>query len=289
MPTLQELISNRVKAAESARTATANEVRAIQAAAYTAFLEWAAESIDTGAGGKIEYSAKNLRRVAGVYKIWQRIERGFRKTMLASALRWAKDIVGLNADYFEPDEPKKGVQQLALEKTLLRWGYDVAKGEVLPGGYFETLFETKGVAQKVAALVNRAIAQGMSLSQFQKVFRAAFVGKPGGGMLERHWKTNSFDLFQRIDRTANLIYADELGLNWAIYSGTLEEDSRPFCIARVNRVYSRAQIKSWEGLSFAGKPKVNYDPFTDCGGHNCRHHLSWVSDGVAEKLREKQK
>jgi len=156
----------------------------------------------------------------------------------------------------------------------------------LAGGYFESLFATEQLARSVAGVVNKAIAGGMTLNKFQVVFKSVFTGP--GGMLARHWRTNSFDLFQRIDRTANLIYADDLKLNWAIYSGTLETDSRPFCIARVNKVFKRTEIDAWKGLRFAGKPRIGYDPFTDCGGYNCRHHLSWVSDGVGEKLRENQ-
>jgi hypothetical protein len=81
------------------------------------------------------------------------------------------------------------------------------------------------------------------------------------------------------------VYAERLGLKYAVYSGTLEEDSRPFCVARVNKVYSLGEIQSWRNLKFQGKPKIGYEPVYDCGGFNCRHHLSWISDEIAEKLK----
>jgi len=210
--------------------------------------------------------------------------------MLGSVLDWTGEIIGLNNDYFESfAAPAETVAETARRLTLQRWGYNTGANSIIPGGYFESLFSNQQAAQKIAQLVNQAIIQKMPLKDFQKTFKQVFVGKPGEGMLERYWSTNSFDLFQRIDRTANLVYADKLGLNHAIYSGTLEEDSRPFCVTRVNKVFSRPEISKWSDLNFQGKPKIGYDPFVDCGGFNCRHHLSWISDGVAFHLRPELK
>ena len=286
MPTLNELIKKREDEAEKARKATEAQVRLLQAVGYTALIEWVIGNIDTKDGNMV-YSSKNLGAVAGIYKAFKAWQVDYQGILLGSVLNWAGRIFGANQDYFESfEDVAESIQDKARRITLQRWGYD-GKG-LIPGGYFEGLFNNQVIAQKVARLMNQAILQKMPLKEFQKTFRTVFVGTPGQGMLERHWKTNSFDLYMRLDRTANLIYADELGLNWAVYSGTLEEDSRPFCIARVNKVFNRSQIAEWAGLDFAGKQKIGYDPFTDCGGFNCRHHLSFISDGLAQKLKAKQ-
>lgn len=287
MPTSNDLTKKRIAESERAAAASARQVRAAQAAAYSTLWDWISTTIETE-NGRVKYTAANLGRVQTVFTLFGRFQRKYSDTMLGTVLKWAGNLFGLNEVYFETFEPESKVENIrdaARRLTLQRWGYNVATKELIPGGYFESLFNSQTVAQRTASLVNQAIAQNMPLAQFQKTFRQIFVGLPGQGMLERHWRTNSFDLYQRIDRTANLIYADRLGLNYAVYSGTLEEDSRPFCIARVNKVFSRPEIKGWENLQFQGKPKVGYDPFTDCGGFNCRHHLSWVSDELAEKLR----
>jgi hypothetical protein len=62
------------------------------------------------------------------------------------------------------------------------------------------------------------------------------------------------------------------------------EDSRPWCIKHGNKVFSRTEIEGWKNQEWAGKNKF-YDPFSDCGGYNCRGHWSWISDVVAKKLR----
>ena len=287
MPTPNELTKKRIAETEKAAAASAKVVRAAQQAAYGILWDWISTTIEVEEG-RIKYTAANLGRVQTVFVLFNRFQKKYSDTMLGDVLKWAGNLFGLNDEYFQTFETQSKVESIrdtARRLTLQRWGYNVGTKELIPGGYFEALFNSASVAQRTAGLVNQAIAQNMSLKDFQKSFRALFVGTPGNGMLERHWKTNSFDLYQRIDRTANLVYADKLGLNYAVYSGTLEKDSRPFCIARVNKVFSRPEIKNWETLQFQGKPKVGYDPFTDCGGFNCRHHLSWVSDELAQKLR----
>lgn len=286
MPTRSELERRRIAESEKAAAATNTVVRGLQNAAYGLVIDWLVGTIETE-NGRIKYTASNLGKVAGLFRAMSRWQRQYEKTMLGSVLDWAGRLFGLNSEYFEIFEPGKveSIDEAARRLTLQRWGYNVNTKELIPGGYFESLFKNPTIAQRVAGLVNQAITQKMPLAQFQKTFRQVFVGIPGQGMLERHWRTNSFDLYQRIDRTANLIYADRLGLEYAIYSGTLENDSRPFCIARVNKVFSRPEISSWKNLQFQGKPKVGYDPFVDCGGYNCRHTLSWITDEIAQHLR----
>lgn len=287
MPTLNELIQKREAEAEKAKKATEAQVRILQALGYTAVIEWAIQNLDTEEG-KFKATAKNLGRVSGLYRVLGDWQTKYKGSMLGTVLDWAGKIFGANEDYFSSfEDVTESITDKARRLTLQRWGYDGEK--LIPGGYFESLFNNQSIAQRTASLVNQAINQKMSLKDFQKTFKAVFVGIPGQGMLEKHWKTNSFDLYMRLDRQANLIYADELGLNYAIYSGTLEEDSRAFCIVRVNKVFDREGIEAWKGLEWQGKPKIGYDPFTDCGGFNCRHHLSWISDGLAQTLKAKQK
>ena len=285
MPTRAELEKRRIAESLKATKATDATVRSLQNVAYGLVTDWLIKSIEIEEG-KIKYTAKNLGKVAGLFTVFQKFQRQYQDTMLGGVLDWAGSLLGLNADYFETfEKPTEEIADAARRLTLQRWGYNTVTKELIPGGYFESLFNSANVAQRTASLVNQAIAQKMPLAQFQNTFRKIFVGLPGQGMLERHWRTNSFDLYQRIDRTANLVYADRLGLNYAVYSGTLEEDSRPKCIKSVHKVFSRDEIEKWKDEQFHGKPKYNYDPFVDCAGYNCRHSWSWISDEIAAHLR----
>lgn len=287
MPTLNDLIKKREAEAEKARQSTAAQVRILQALGYSSVIEWAIQNIETE-DGKFKATARNLGRVSGLYRVLGDWQTKYKGSMLGTVLDWAGRIFGANEDYFDSfEDVTETITDKARRLTLQRWGYS-DKG-LIPGGYFESLFNNQSIAQRTASLVNQAINQKMSLADFQKTFKSVFVGIPGQGMLERHWRVNSSDLYMRIDRYVNLFYADELGLNYAIYSHTFEEDSRAWCIKHGNKVFSRPEIDAWKGQSWAGKNKYSYDPYTDCGGHNCRGHWSFVSDGLAETLKAKQK
>jgi hypothetical protein len=289
MPTLDSLTKARMQEAEKAAVAGNAMVRVLQEGMYAAVIDWVVGAIETD-GGRITYSAKNLGRVNGLYRLLSGLQKRFSGTMLGGVLEWISKVLGANSNYFkEISINSVDIDSRARRIVLQRWGYNTITKELIPGGYIESLLDNTDMARKIARLMNQAIAQKLPLAQFQKAFRRVFVGKPGEGMLEKAWKTNTFDLYQRIDRTAQMVYADKLQLNYAIYSGTLKDNSRPFCIARVNRVFDRKQIAGWSNLSFKGKPAVGYDPFTDCGGYQCRHHLSWISEGVAQHLLSKQK
>lgn len=268
---------------ERAHRALMAAVNALQGEAAATVLDWAATTLETE-GGKIKYTARNLGRVQQLAGLMAKFQKRFQNTVLGRILQWADRVLQTVDRYFgKQKEVPETLKDRARKAALLRWGYDVKVGKLVTGGYLETVFAGTNIGQRVAALVNRAIASNMSLAQFQKTFRAIFTG--AGGVLNRYFNTNTFDLFQRIDRTAAYIMAQKLGLKWAVYSGTLIETSRPFCIARANNIYSETQIASWANLNFKGKPKVGYDPFVDCGGFNCRHHLAWVTDEIAEHIK----
>lgn len=287
MPTLLDsLIKRREDKAEEAHSDTMREVGAMQAIGLLVLIEWVLANIEAGEGGAIKYSSKNLGAVSGIYRVFRDWNRDFQALLMRKIVTWTFQIGKENQTYFSffEDKIQESDYEKAVRLTLQRWGY--ANGGIIPGSYFEVLFNNGKVAQQVARVMNQAILQQMPLADFQKLFRAVFIGAPGKGLLESHWKTNSFDLYQRIDRTINLLLAEQLGYSQAIYSGTLMLDSRPFCRERVNRVFSREKIESWANLEFAGKPKIGYNPLTDCGGYNCRHHLSWISNELADKLKK---
>lgn len=289
MPTWQQYNNRRIREAKASGDFATAFVRTLQAAFYSAIVDWVTEKIEVE-DGRIKYSAANLGKVAGLYLLFDRMNKRFRKTMLQTVLERAARLFGLNRDYFSEIKPvQESVADAARRLTLQRWGYNVTTGELIPGSYFEKLFSNEGVARNVAGLVNRAIASRMSLTDFQKQFRRVFVGQAGKGMLERHWKTNSFDLFQKIDRAANLVYADRLGLEYAIYSGTVMDTTRPWCEKHVNKVFSRAEIEAWKNQDWQGKITVGYDPYLDAGGFQCRHHWSFISTPIAQHLRPELK
>lgn len=284
----RRLEERRIAEAERSFDALSKVVRALQEAAYSLLADWFSENIETENGGRtIKFSAGNLGRVQGVFGLLKRFGRRLQSGILDAILGQTDRILDANDAYFGQFAVVTDIQEAARLETLLRWGYNARTKTLIAGGYLDTLFKGSDVSQRVAALLNQAIAARMPLADFRKTFRNVFIGKGGAGMLERHFNTATFDLFQGLDRTVNLIYANRLGLNHAIYSGTIIKTTRPFCRARVGKVFTRNQIEAWADLDFAGKPPI-YDPFVHCGGYNCRHHLSFITAEVAAGIKPKQ-
>lgn len=284
--TREQFEARRLAAAEEAQTSLFPLFRRLQQAAYTAVLEWLFD-FDTDDEGRLIYNVKSLRRVEGVFRVFGTFGKTASDALLAASLERAEGLINLNGSYFGSfAEISAEVATAARREALLAWGYDLTKGQLLSGGYLSKMFNNDEVARSVAALVNQALANKTTLADFRRTFAGIFVGKPGGGMLERHYRTVTFDLFQALDRSANLAYADQLGLNFAVYSGTLMVDSRPFCVAIVNKCLSRGEIEEAGATEWKGKKPFN-NIYTDCGGFNCRHHWSFVSDELANHLRKK--
>jgi hypothetical protein len=284
MPNFQDNIRRRENASQRAHSSLMRVVKTLQRQAYVSLLEWLISADFETEAGNLKSTSKNIYKVRGVFTIFERFSKAFRKAVFGEIQKQTSQIATANQAYFEGmvNVPST-VQDLAREAVLLRLGYK--DGALLPGSYFEKLFNQTETAQRVAGLVNQAIQAKMPLKDFRAAFKPVFVGSVGKpGMLERHYKTFTFDLYQRVDRTINLEYADRLKLNYAVYSGTLIETSRPFCQARNNKVFSREEIEGWQDLEFDGKPPV-YNPFVDLGGFSCRHHLNFISDEIAKALR----
>lgn len=238
-------------------------------------------------GSRLLFNLRNITQIQAARKVIDNyIAREGNGIAIWIATRMRK-LLDLNRLYFKTfvKDPLESIEERVTEKTMLRLGYDAKENVLIRGGYLDDLFANSPIGQQVGAAMSRSIAGGMGLREFQGNFKAVFINPFGGGpgLAERHFKRATFDLFQQYDRQISKEYADELELNYARYSGTIKDNTRPFCKARVNKVFTREQIESWKNLSFQGKPP-NYSPEIDLGGYNCRHSLDWISDELAQRF-----
>lgn len=260
-------------------------VRTMQRELYNEILD-IIDRLTQNADGKLSNSVANTRKVQDVVL---QVE-AFQNTRLQQLGKWlirrVRRFFGLNKEYFATMVTvEKSAENKAERLVLEGLGFNSRTGAIIKNGWFHSLTQNTGIAQTVARQVNQAIAAKVGLSEFKQSFKKSFTDSDGLGLLESHFSRFAFDLFQEVDRSTAKVYADEYRMNNAVYSGTIKDNTRPFCKARVNKVYSREEIESWKDIDFQGKPKGFYDPFVHFGGYNCRHHLAWVSDELAEKLR----
>jgi len=111
------------------------------------------------------------------------------------------------------------------------------------------------------------------------------------------------------DSAYSTALAEETGLKYFMYMGSLVKDSRDFCVAHAGKIFTREDAEKWrtwtpekgeypEGYqvkqrdtsavpSYLNYP--GYDPLLDRGGYRCRHFLSWLNTSIAERMLKAQK
>jgi len=93
--------------------------------------------------------------------------------------------------------------------------------------------------------------------------------------LTSYAKRYARDSMAIFDNTYTQIIANDIGVEYWEYSGGTLEDSRDFCLQRVDRVYTSEEIRTWADKDWQGKnPATNSETiFAYRGGYNCIHSL----------------
>lgn len=254
-------------------------------------------------GDTLKDSIGNLSKIAQLNKMYRDFIADQGLKIVDPIIADLNKIHKANIDYFETITGKD-VQKMSdriQSNTLKSFGFNITTGKVIVGGLLHAvLFEESPVNKLKSFLINALKGSTTAkniINKFKEVGRG--TNTPGGiGIFEKHIYERIPEPFQRFDRATGTIIATDLKLNYAIYQGGLIRDSRPFCIERNNKVFSRDEIAKF-GTSadkyggytnksageFQGKGSGFYDPFTDCGSINCRHSWDWISEDLAFVLR----
>lgn len=106
------------------------------------------------------------------------------------------------------------------------------------------------------------------------------------GLLKKYNRTYAQTAIATFDRRIQQIKTEDLQIDRFIFSGGVLKDSRKFCVDRVGKVFTKKQVKSWNGLSWRGK-MPNCDIFICLGGYNCTHILNptMMNDREIEELK----
>lgn len=209
-----------------------------------------------------------------------------------------KMVLALNEEYFAATNSLERVREIAsITNARVEERLGLEAGKIIEGGYMDTILQDQTAKRQVQQFFHRTRSL-KNETQLKYDLREIVKGvKDEGGVISKTFDNYVFDTYQEADRLAQNSYAVELDLDAAIYTGGLIEGSRPFCIERNRKIFLRSEIllfgssgDKWGGYSdkaagkFSGKPKGGYDPLTQCGGHRCRHHLSWLSKEYAVRL-----
>lgn len=233
-------------------------------------------------------------------KVWNGFVEAEYIPLIESFVGDMEKIVDLNQVYFGYDVPKTALfDRLGIS----------AEGVIAKDGYVSTIIQDPTAKREVQLFLNRTKALKTDqkvkedLSKLIKGEKAAPATKTTPaiterpGVIQKFTDTNVNDSYNEADRIIQQDYADKNGMTAMMYTGGVIGGSRPFCIERNRKVFLMSEIALFgtaedkfggytnkaQGL-FAGKPKTGYDPFTQLGGHNCRHHLSALADEYAIRV-----
>lgn len=234
--------------------------------------------------GKVVFSVENVGQKTSTLRLTGTILQRGRATLLQRAVAAFLALFDRNTGYFRDMGLTITQEDEARRRLLLLYGYNETTGEVLQGSYLEALLATASMQSAIGQAISSAIQAGDTLVQFRARIRLAINGGQGRpGLVERHIKRLAGDTLAAYDQTVKDDYAERLGLNYAVYAGTAENDTRPFCLARLNLVYTREEILSWNGRNWKGK-NTTLPVQLARGGYNCRHAYNWVTDAIAQRI-----
>lgn len=237
--------------------------------------------------GRLTFTLSNMQKAQRVgmkvSAVWKRALGSMVMDFLIGAF---KGLLGVNKRYIQavaPNATEKAEERI-MKRLLAFYGYK--DGEVIPGTLFDALNPDKGLSAEIARKVQTAIASRQTLAQFRAQFMADFIN-PQSGFMARYYRRWTNDLFMQFDRGVGLAYAEELGLQHAVYAGTMKDNTRDFCERRLNRVYTRDTIAAWNRQQWNGKHR-DIPVELACGGYNCRHTLNYISPELAAVVGEQR-
>jgi len=208
-----------------------------------------------------EYGKGARRAVNGFNDVEAQIKANFK------SLDVAAEFTGVDRDIIKTLESQALLEfeqfGRAAQEKIATAMYDAV---VAKGGWADLVATMNGVLQGGTA------ANGLSLAAYSTT-----------------WAN---DAIMNFHQQVALKKASDAGLTMFLYYGNIIGTSRPFCIDRAGKVFSRQEIDSWNDLSWAGKrgPAMTYR-----GGWNCRHHWQpvkkdWLPEGgieIADYFEEK--
>lgn len=140
--------------------------------------------------------------------------------------------------------------------------------------------------QPLKEILNQNVNTSASFSDLLSQVREFINGNADReGKLLRYSKQISRDSLFNFSASMQESVSEKAGLNYYYFSGGLMDDSRPFCIERAGKFYSKREIEDWAKLNWAGKRAgtTSSTIFIYRSGYNCTHSYIPVSEAIVPK------
>jgi hypothetical protein len=260
--------------------------------------------------GEILETSNNYRLITELDKLYNSFNILTAATVLPQIIKGTEAISALNNGLFKvtievPDRFEKIIES-TKKITDLRLG--LRGGKMVRGGFLMSMLKSDPTEFK--QFMSKAITSQMPVKEFIGAIKTMIVGSEEKiGSLQKQFQRFAYDVYSQYDAAYNRSMAEDLGLKYFAYQNNIIEDSRDFCVAHYNKVWTVEEAQDWsnwtpaKGIAEGQFPSgyvikakrlnevpsymsfVGYDPLIDIGGYNCRHILAYISEGLARKWR----
>lgn len=235
--------------------------------------------------GVIKNTLRNKRLLANIDNVFIQYVKTDGIVIAKTMMDGISEILDFNGKYFKNFVGHAELQSIkpVVMELVKSWLGLKGNGALEGNGYLQKTISDPRVLGELKNFGLRAVAGQQGYKDTLQAVKGFIDGnKDSAGLLEKYHRNFVYDTYSQIDRATSGIFADKLGLDYAIYEGGLIKTSRKFCKERNGKVFTRAEIAQM-------KPKEaipdNYNPFQDMGGYGCRHHWNWISRALAVMLR----
>jgi hypothetical protein len=262
--------------------------------------------------GVILDTTHNYRLLSDLDKVYATFQKISAEIVSAQMINGFGGVNELATEYFKVafrDLPERFDRVIAsvTKKVDLRIG--IEGGKMVRSGFLDSFLKDNTVGTQAKNFMAKSITGQVSTKEFISGLSNIVQGDKGPGQLQKQYERLAFDLYQQYDAAYSSGIAEEFGMRYFIYGGTIMEDSRDFCVAHNNKVFSVEEAETWkdwvpadgeypEGYEIRQKniyehPSYmdypGYSPLIDRGGYNCRHAIGYISDDLAFDMRPELK
>lgn len=247
-------------------------------------LEDFVDKLELTEGGRVKNTLYNKRLLQNVDRVFAQFGKTLGVELAAMIAQGVQQVVNFNGEYYKMFANKAQLTTIlpSVIETVSGW-LGIEKGKVVKNGYLDTLIKDTTVKNQIKNFSMRSVVGQQGWRETKSQLKETIAGnKEKTGALDRYYRNFVYDLYSQVDRATGQVYADKLGLEFFIYEGGIISTTRTFCREKNGKVFHRSEIEKWD-LTKAKPP--GYNPFTDCGGYGCRHHLNPIPVTLALRLR----
>jgi hypothetical protein len=260
--------------------------------------------------GVLQETANNYRLMQVLDKTYKNASTVYNQVLLTQVVTTTSKLSALSSNYFEVmltgNLPSRFTSIVSKTDKLINAYIGIDGEKLTKGGYLESYFSNNVLNTELKQMTAKAVTSNMDIREYTKILKDKITGTDEfKGGIEKQVNQYVADLYQTYDQAYNKTIGNELGLTYFLYQGGLIDDSRDFCAAHNNKVWSIEEAETWKDwtpaqgdypVGYEVKAKdlysvpsymnyVGYDPLINLGGYRCRHMIGWITDDIAFGMR----